>query len=74
MEPTKNTELPSFSNQFLKCGQINVRKFSKETIQGPVSELIIKESGLKGGNMSSLSYCVTIKFVDSQLDPLHIFV
>ncbi len=46
----------------------------RNNIKDPVSEVIIKESGLKGENMASLTSCVTIKFENPQKYPLDLFV
>lgn len=75
MEETQNCELFSSSETFSEMGPEKFKEILiRNNIQGPVSEVVIKESGLKGENMASLTYCVTIRFKDSKLEPLHLFV
>ncbi len=75
METTKHCEA---SPTLDKLPENETEKFKeilkRNNIQDPVSKVIIKESGLKGENMASLTSCVTIKFKNPQLDPLHLFV
>ncbi len=75
METTKHCKT---SPTFDKLPENETEKFKeilkRNNIQDIVSEVITKDSGLKGENMASLTSCVTIKFENPQLEPLHLFV
>lgn len=43
-------------------------------ILDPVSEVIVKDSGLRGENMCSVTHYVTIKFENPKLKELHLFM
>lgn len=38
-----------------------------------VSEILVKDSGLQGENMGSVTECVTVKFEDSNMKNLNLF-
>ncbi len=75
MESTKQCEVSATLNKLPENESEKFKEILKRNnIQDSVSEVIIKESGLKGENMASLTSCVTIKFENPQLEPLHLFV